>query len=375
MSDIQVLARSQTIKVDPATRSVSVIQGGPMGPAGPVGPPGPPGSGIAQEVVHDWLTDGWTPFTELLINPDVGSTPADQTLSVVNDRGRVTNTHTSGSKRVAYIRDDTEWLDSEVCSLWWGGNVFDSTGTNPALPQCGHFHRGYTDIDGYWRAIVVTNNIFLSDNNVVNANVWNIDPTEAPIDQLDLGALGTSKTYNERQLQRGLRISGVKRISFGSSINEYFVTPSNLHGIDTATPVVITTELDATFANATAAVLSGANLGSVQQVDPETGPALAAKFENGTIVPTTASGRRYWPYWVKSRLTGSVLRVKVWRLYDAEPDWGSDHVFTANFGAGQANDPSPARYPNLPGFCGLLGNHLRNGRYLEYGHFSAKEII
>lgn len=39
-SEINVLSRSQVIVVDPVSRSVAVINGGPQGPAGPAGPPG-----------------------------------------------------------------------------------------------------------------------------------------------------------------------------------------------------------------------------------------------------------------------------------------------------------------------------------------------
>ncbi len=350
---------------------------GEVGPAGPAGADGQDGVGAEEKVDHDWDADGWTPFTEVLINDDapLGGHSA-QTLSVVGSRGRITNTHTAGNIRKVYPRENTEWLDSEIKSLWWGSDVFSSTGTNPATPQMGHFHRGYIDEDGYWRGVVVTNNIFLTDVNVINANIWNHDPTEAPVDQLDLGAAGGSKTYDDLRLLRQLRILGVTRIIFGVSINEYLVTPPNLMGLEATTPVVVDTKLDATFAVATATAPSGLGPGYVQITDAESGPAVAHKFEAGTITPTSDSARRYWPYWVKSKLVGSKLHVKVWRYSDVEPDY-SDPNYGAvfDFSPGGANDPgSAARSPVEPGFCGLVGAHLRNGRFIEYGTFEARSL-
>lgn len=351
---------------------------GPAGPAGPEGPPGEDGLDAAGvEIVHDWAVDGWTPFDEVLVNDDgTAGSHNNQTLSVVGGRGRITCTATAGNIRKAYPRHDTLWMDSEVTTLWWGGNVFDNAGTNPALPQCGHFHRGYFDADGYWRAIVVTNNIFLSEANVLNGNAWNMDPTETGADTLDLGSLGGSKTYSDGQLRREARIRGVKRFVFGNSINEYMIEPANANGLSVGELVVVDTELDATFDIATAAAITGVGTGYIQMTDAEAGAAVASKFEAGTIVPPSTTGGRYWPYWVKSRLTGSVLRVKAWRLTDSEPDWtDSRFVATYDFGVGQANDPAPgARYPDEPGYCGLIGAHLRNGRYLEYGYFSARDL-
>jgi hypothetical protein len=275
--------------------------------------------------------------------------------------------------RKAYTRENTLWMDSEIKSLWYGGDVFNNSGTNPALPQAGHFHRGYFDEDGYWRAIVITNNIFASDVNVINANVWNMDPTEAPVDQLDLGSAGGSKTYTDAQLMRQLRILGVNRIIFGVSINEYMISPPHAWGIVAATDVIIDTKLDSTFAVATAAPMSAVGLGYVQMQDAEGGAAVAHKFEAGTITPTQASARRYWPYWVASQLRGGTLKVKVWREKDPEPSWSSDHVATYNFTG--ANAPGAgARYPDEPGECGLIGAHLRNGRYLEYGEFRCRNL-
>lgn len=407
MSDVTVLSRTQIIKINPTSRAVSIINAGPQGPAGPEGPPGgggltaeqavdavasalvagneieitydDPGDTLTidyrpEEVVHDWNVDGWAPFNTILINDDVPTgTPGTQTLSVVNRRGRITNSGTQESMRIVYEHDDTLWMDSEVTSLWWGSDVFNNGGSNPALPQGGHFHRGYYDEDGNYRVIAISNNIFLSDVNVINANVWNHDVTETAPGGLDIGAAGAQKAYTDNHLRRAARVCGVNRFNFISVYNEYQVTPGD-HGFNIGDMVSVDIILDATFGVATPTAIAGVGNGMVQIIDAESGANVTSKYENGTIIGSSIHGQRYWPYWVKSRLIGSKLWVKVWRYRYPEPDWAdSNAVFTADFAG--ANNPAPdALYPDQPGRCGLVGNHLRNNRWFEYGYFSAKKL-
>jgi len=408
MSEINVLSRTQRIIVNPTSRAVSVINSGPQGPPGVPGSPGglteeeaidavatsliagdnisigydDPGGDITlafmpEEIIHDWSTDGWTPFTEVLLNDDFPlGDEADQTVSVVAGRGRITNTAAQASLRKAYPRDDTLWMDSEITTLVYGSDVFSTTGTNPAIPQGGHFHRGYYDVDGRWRAIAVSNNIFLSDVNVINANVWNMDPTEAPEDTLDLGTNGGAKSYSEARLLRVANIYGVARVNFFGVINTYYVTPANLNGLEIGTPAIVDTLLDSTFDIATAQAIANVGSGLIQMIDAEAGANVTAKPEFGIISPPSESARRWWPYWLKSRLIGSKLSVKAWRQFDPEPDWSDPQaVNNYDFAAAAANDPAPgAMYPDEPGYCGLVGNHIRNTRYFEYGYFSARKL-
>jgi hypothetical protein len=327
-----------------------------------------------ESVNHDWKIDGWTPFDTVVVNEDDTGSSATQTVSVSGNRGRVTNTGSNGGMRVAYERDDTLWLDSEVKTLWWGADRFDTAGTNPATPQAGHFHRAYVDVDGYWRAIVITNNIFLTDVNVINANVWNSDPTESGTLRLDLGTNGGAKTHGVDQLQRSARVTGVNRFVFGISINEYMVTPGHANGIQVGEVCNVDTVLDSTFDIATAQAVTAKGNGTLQFQDAEAGSAVTNKYETGTIIPTTVDAKRWWPYWVKSRLIGSKLAVKAWRYVDPEPDWAdTSAVNNYDFQGAQISTPG-ARYPDQPGRCGLIGAHLRNTRYLEYGDFSARKL-
>jgi hypothetical protein len=396
MSDISVLSRTQIIRVNPTSRAVSVINAGPQGPGGPAGAlteemavDAAAGALIGENnveityddiageitvrdkpdlVTHDWNVQGWTPFDEILVSDDVGS-HTSQTTSVANSRGRITNSGTQGNLRKAYKRDDTLWMDSEITSLCYGSDVYSSSGTNPCTAQGGHFHRGYVDGSGVWRAIMLSNNIFGTDANRINANVWNSSPSAV----LSLGTNGGAKVYTDDHLQRKANIIGVNRFVFGISFNEYFVMPKN-HGLEAGVSCTVDADLDSTFDIATAQAIFGVSARGIQFQDMEGGAAVASKYESGSIIPTSASARRYWPYWLKSRLIGSKLSVKVWRQYDPEPDWGDPvAVFTCDFAG--ANVPTPgALYPDQPGYCGVLGAHIRNTRYFEYGSFSARKL-
>jgi len=327
----------------------------------------------SPEITHNWVDDGWTPFVTQLVNDGDSGGASSQALSVVGGRGRITNSFTDGNVRVAYERLGTDWADSEVCALWFGGSIFDS-GT--ATPQMGHFHRGYVDEDGRWRAVVVSNNIFLTDVNVLNQNVWNHDPSE-PVGQaqLDLGTNSGSKTYSAEVLRRHLQVRAVDRVVFGGVSNRYWVLPSHAYGLVAGNAVTIDVD-DATYDVASATALGSVDAvnGLVSLTDAEAGPAEPLKVNTGTVVPTTAGARRWWPYWVRSQLIGSILRVKVWRYQDPEPDWSdTNHVATADFAG--ANDPEPgARMPTGVGRCGLVGAHIRNSAFVEYGHFSARQL-
>ena len=396
MNDINVLQRTQLITVNPTSNAVTVTNAGPQGPAGPGGTltleqaVDAVGNGMVGEnnievtyddpsgeitvkdkdnpIIHDWDVDGWTPFDEVVLGEPFPGASDFQTLSVVNSRGRVINSDTQDNLRIVYPRDDTQWMDSEITTLCWGGNTFSGA---TAQPQGGHFHRGYIDGSGLWRCIAINNNIVFSDVNVINAHVWNFDFVE---NDLMLGSNGSGKTYSINHLRQDARIVGVSRFLFGLSFNKYYISPPTGHGLAIGDPVTIAVTLDSTFNVAAGQAIQDLNYGEIQLQDMEGGAAVTHKFEVGTITPTSASGKLYWPYWIKSRLVGSKLSCKVWRYKDREPSWGdSNAAFTADFAG--ANNPSPgALYPDQPGHCGLIGNHLRNNNYFEFGPFSCRRL-
>lgn len=321
----------------------------------------------APVVAHNWDVDGWDPFTEVIASND---SPNDYTYSVATaGRGRVTGqaANSDGNHRTWMLREGTLWADSEVCSLWWGGSVWDGT---IATPQAGHVHRAVEDPAGTWTAYVVTNNIFGTKPNTVNLNVWQNVPGNTA-GAITLGSNGGSEDF-ATSLTRVLSVINVRRFTaFGSWFNEYGVLPPHAYGL-AAGDDVTTDVTDSTF-DETAVAVSAVSPGLVVVVDPTDTAAVAVAASSGTLTPEDRI--LYWPYWVRSQLRGTVLRVKVWRYMDPEPDWGATGN-VVSFDTAGAGDPAPniAAAPTGPGLCGLVGAHLKSSAYLEYGETTFRQI-
>lgn len=305
-------------------------------------------------VLHNWDTDGWTPFTTRVVSADPGAT---QTTSVTTPgRGRVT-AHASasfGNYRVAYIRAGTNWANSRITSLWWGSNVYNSS---VATPQMGVFHRGQI-IGGVFTAVVITNNIFLTDPFQYNQNLWQSDITASI---LTLGDAGGSKDFNAA-LNRSVAITSKQRINFAGFINSLTAVPSHLYGM-AQNDIVNVASSDSTFTGATE-TLTGANTGSgsLSYTELTTLSTSALAIDTGTVTPPIP--KKFWPMWMVSELIGTTLRVKVWRYQDQEPDWGSSgNVQTYDITAA-TNLVEPAG----AGYCGLIGAHGRSSSYQENGY-------
>jgi len=329
---------------------------------------GPPPAAVRsplQSLRHNWVRDGWGPWSEVVVSAS-GSATSAYTVTPLG-RGRITGqaNGTDGNRRTWMLRRGTTWVDSEVCSLWWGGSIWQSgAGTPNATPQMGHVHRAQLGADGRWRGVVITNNIFLSTADTVNQNVW-----ETEAEALFLGAQGGSKVF---PVGRTLGVLGVSRFQFVDWFNNYQVTPSHLWGLQVGDLVTIDVG-DATF-DTTSTAVSGvnANQGTVNLVEDSATEAVDFKIETGTMAPEPH--KRFWPYWVRSELRGDILRVKVWRYGETEPDWGSStNVKIVDFTVedaepGQGGRPEPdATMPTGPGACGLVGAHLRSSAWMEYG--------
>lgn len=328
---------------------------------------GPAGEPAPVPVTHDWDADGWTPFTRLLVNPHGAATVAE---TVENSRGRLTGhtDTTDGNRRDWWLRDGTLWADSEITSLWWGPSIMDSAAPLPATPQMGHVHRAVEAPDGTWTAYVVTNNIFGSVGETINLNVWGTDETT-----LTLGSNGGSSTFSG-SLDRALTVTAVRRQELFIWMADLFV--SNTHMLAGVVPGdVMTSDVsDNTFDFTDIAVDAvGAGPGYLRFRDPVSTTAVAPTTASGTITPKNR--RRYFPYWVKSQLLGTVLRVKVWPIAQAEPDWG-DTQRVVSFDTAGANDPAPniAAAPTGPGYCGLVSAHLRSSAHLEYGETTFRQL-
>jgi hypothetical protein len=314
-------------------------------------------------IVHDWDVDGWTPWTPRRINP---SDDATVTTSVaVPGRGRVTGhaTATGGGMRQAYLRQGTEWANSRIKALWWGTNIYSAA---TAAPQMGLILRGQIDGDGEFIGVAITNNVFLSDPDVINCNLWFSDAAEDGFIQGDV--LG-QKTFNT-PLNRSLALVSTMRFNFITWINSHSAVPNHLYGLAQGDLINISSG-DATF-NATAAPCTGANTisGSVSLDELTVGHQVAVALKTDTGLITPPVHKKFWPMWMVAELVGNNLRFKVWRYQDEEPDWSSAaNVQTYDISASTTLD-----HPVGPGFCGVIAAHHRNSSYQEFGHLEFTQL-
>lgn len=325
---------------------------------------------VGTEVVHDWATDGgWDPFVGVAVNT---SSAQSLTGSVVAGRGRLTAAAGGGaSYRKWYLHPGTAgWRDSEVESLWWAGSSYAS----PNTPQFLHVHRAQPQEDGSWRALVVSNNIFLTNPDRINANVWGIAATGVGDTSLQLGSNGAALTMTG-YLDRQLRVFGVERVNFPAWLNEYACLPTHLNGIKLADVVTIDVSdgstssppvTGATFDETNVAVaLADPKAGAIIVAEPTTQSLVTYSAAKGTITPPTY--QRFWPYRVKSWTEGDVLYAKAWRPQDAEPD-DTDPLRVVSINVAGSGQPAPtAAAPGPgPGLSGVGGAHMAESGWLEF---------
>jgi hypothetical protein len=304
------------------------------------------GVSATTSIVHNWDVDGWTPWVARPISADTGAT---QTLSVSGSKGRCTGQASSsfGNRRDAYLRNGTEWADSRITALVIGGNIYNSS---TATPQIGFVHRGQI-VAGVFNGLVTTNNIFLTDPNQHNFNLWssNVGGTV-----LTLGDVGGTKDFGG-VLNRTCALTGSERFNFGGWINNQAFVPNHLYGAAVG-DVVDIESTDSTFTT-TGVALTGADTiaGRVTHTEPTTLSTVAWKADSGKLIPPIP--KRYWPLWICSELRGNLHRIKVWRYQDPEPDWSS----AANVNIGYDIN-SATNLPDLTGsgFCGVVFAHLRS---------------
>lgn len=321
----------------------------------------------AQEIIHDWDTDGWDVFTQQIVNPHNSATVA---TSVTDGRGRITGqaNSTDGNRRDFWFRAGTEWADSEIVSLIWGGSIYDSS---VATPQMGHVHRAVEVSTGVWRAYVVTNNVFGGNPAQQNRNVWETDGST-----LTLGSNGNSNNFGS-ELSRQLTVVSARRVEvavFSIGLSDLFVSnPNRLTGV--ASGAVMSTSCTDSSFTYTDLAINDFNYaqGYVQFVDPVSDTNISLAPVAGYVMPE--DHRLYWPFWLKTKLVGTVLSVKVWPLGETEPPWTDDN-FVGTFDTSGDNDPSPniSAAPTGSGYCGLVSAHLRSSAYLEFGEVTFRQL-
>lgn len=320
---------------------------------------------INQGSVTTWedTASDWPGFTGLTVNTD--GTATRPALTSGGYRATATApASTDGNRRDLLLADDTVLADSEICTLNIGGDVYDSGGSGQTA-QMGHAHRVVEISPGTYRAIVITNNIFLTAADVINCNVWQFNGGAAA--SLILGSNGASKTYGQR-LDRQMQLTSRQRVDLFDVAIFSVSEPWKLIAL-AAGELVTTDSQNAAFDFANAALASvDYSLGTIAVPDA-TAADVAPTFDYGTITP--APNKRVWPYWMKSRVIGTKAYVKCWPYGRAEPAWSdSSYVLTADFAG--ANNPSPliAAPPSGEGQAGLVIAHMRNSHTMIYGPVS-----
>lgn len=238
--------------------------------------------------VHSWTDEGWSPFTPVTMTDDAGQVFA---TTVVTGTGVITGTQAAhGNHRVAYLRDCTDWVDSEVTSL-----VYGPVGWNNGGAQQGHLH-GVREISpGVWEAIAVWTAVVGGGYELLNVRGVRWDGTTL------LQSSGDAATSADQSyIDRALRLWGRQRFQFGSWINEYHALPPHLWGLSVG-DLVTTTAVSGTGFNETAQPVTNVDRtgGIVQLVDPsDTGAVAFAITPGGLMAPggVHSQKRCRWPH-------------------------------------------------------------------------------
>lgn len=303
----------------------------------------PPLSEPAEEVI-----ESWTQLPRVMVMTQDGAGAFATTD--VNGELQFSQAGAFGNQRQAFL---TQWraADSEILSLWGPPSTY-STGTNK--PQVGHIHRATPLPDGRTcQAIAVFHDAFLGLPNTLHCEVITFDG--ATLGQFQDSPL--TKT-----LPKAMRVWWARRFTFGGPLVEYICDPKDLRlieagdlvrvqgmaasGLDTAasgSPVINVVPEESYFR---------LSFGSPDQVDALAGGTV-------TWVDTTNTAEATMPFWVRSRVDGSVLRVKQWLHGEAEPlAWDKTVAFTH------------ALTPLADGWNGLWTGHAQSGsshrvRYLR----------
>jgi hypothetical protein len=318
------------------------------------------------DLVHHWGTDGWGPFAPVLINADDAQVFA---TTVVTGSGVITGTQAGdGNMRVAYVRECTEWTDSEMTSL-----IVGPAGWNTINAQQGHLHRVREVSPGLWEGIAVWTAVVGGDYSLINTRGVRFDG--ATLFQSD-GDLATSA--DSSSLDRGLRVEARQRFNFVSWFNEYRVSPLHLWGLAVGDIVTITSVSGTGFNETGVAVANADRVGGVVQVgDPSDTTTVAyAITPGGLIVPSGIHAQKRWaPFWLSTRVVGGTASAATvewlrWRYGEPRPDWSDARVQRRAI-ASNANVPALA---TGPGLCGLWGAHFTGGSSGAYGQARFREV-
>lgn len=309
----------------------------------------PPLSGPVEESIESWAQ---LPRVVTITQDGAGGF----TTSGTNGELTFTQAGSFGNQRQAFL---TQWraADSEILSLWGPPSTFTTTpSTNK--PQIGHLHRVSQLPDGRtYQGIAVFHDAFLGGPGSLHCEVVTFDGVT--LTQLQDAPLSKS-------LGKSMRVWWGRRFQFGGPLAEYLVDPKGMRlievgdivrvtgmaasGMDTAAsgvPVHSVVEADNYFR---------LNFGSPDQVDAAAGGTV-------TWVDTNNTAEAVMPYWVRSRVDGTLLRVKQWVHGELEPlAWDHSVVFTH------------ALTPLADGWNGLWTGHAQNGSSHRTRFMSIKRL-
>ncbi len=320
-------------------------------------------SASAEVVEHLWVLDGRDGFANVAISK-TGAAPIPNVLTPRADRGRIASKPgaTAGNDRECWLREGTEWADSEVTSLWYPPSVMDE---RVCTPQMGHVHR-VSEKNGTWSAVVVDQNVFSFEYWTTYVGVWSWGKGGFRIGSHH-GLAGHHWGYPY--------VRGVQRTNTEVGWLRHFVV-DRLCGVQEGDRIDVAGCEDESFngknllvhgATAVPSPGVGAVGPTIYVVEPRTKRAVGMKSQLGYVQfarpeVQAINPRVIYPMWVTSRVVGSTVMLKKWSAQDLEPTWG-DPQRTLTF------ELKPEKGIPVPtsGSCGILSNHLRNGAWMEYG--------
>jgi hypothetical protein len=286
-----------------------------------------------------WDSNSWTPFTHYTITQDTGQT---FTLSVVNNKGRVTNSAGSPNfltnARHWYADSTFSATDSEITTLQWG--EAGAYGNTVGVYQQGNIHRVQNSA-GSTKGFIAWEDVTFGQPHIINVGLWQADGTTLILNS-------TNTNFTATGLLKYVQVTNSVRSS-----NVVTLTVPQGHGI-----------------------VAGDSLGVDLTDNTFDGPAFVVTSVTPTTIvySQTASGasgatgtcysvNHIFPYWVKTRLVGNTLSVKVWSYGDAESDWGDPaRAFSWTWSSGTITPPSGA------GLTGIYAGHIGNGRFVDFGY-------
>lgn len=321
-------------------------------------------------VAHNWTNSGWTPFTPITMTAD-GS--QNFSRAVVSGRGRLTADQPTGSNlRVAYVRDNTEWVNSEITSV-----VYSPISWNGSNAQQGHIHRVREVSTGVWEGIAIWTSVaFGGDYSFLHAACVRFDGSSTILQSDDnSGFAANDSSY----IDRTSRVLGFRRFAFGSWVNSYTIAQTDrIAHLMAGDELTFSGVSDSTF-NETDVAVSSIDLSAstINVVDPvDTGDVSYTSDAAGSMFPSgSASQKRWTPFVMKTRVVGGTsssvpVAVKRWRLGDPEPDWGDAR---AMYGTVDANVDVPSLATDA-GSCALWGAHFINSSAGEWGDLQFRKL-